>query len=168
MRDFFADRAQIVSYMLFLLEIYFIERFLENKKIRYIVGIFLISVLIANIHSATWLLMFILVLPFLGEYIFSLYAIDNVTKNRIKRDEKKLEKLKSKNADLEKIKKLEESIKLDKEYVKSYKPKKDGKIIIKKNDNSKFLILVLIVIFIRRIFNSNRKIAFYIFYKSFI
>lgn len=164
MRDFFTDRAQILSYMLFLLEIYFIERFLENKKIKYVIGIFLLSVIIANIHAAAWPLMFILVLPFLGEYIFSLYAIDNVTKNRIKRDEKKLEKLKSKKSDSEKIKKLEESIKLDKEYVKSYKPKVNGKIIIKKNDNAKFLILVLIIIFIRRILNSNRKITFYIFY----
>ncbi len=168
MREFFTDRAQILSYMLFLLELYFIEKFLENKKIRYIIGIFLISVIIANIHTAAWPLMFILVLPFLGEYVFSLYAIDNVTRNRIKKDEKKLEKLKSKNCDSEKIKKLEESIKLDKEYLNSYKPKENGKIIIKKNDNAKFLILVLIIIFIRRIHDSNRKIAFYLFYKSII
>ena len=154
--------------MLFLLEVYLIEKFLENRKVRYLVCIFMISVIVANIHAATWPLLFILILPFIGEYIFALFAIDNVVKHRINKDEKKLESLKIKNDKPNKIEKLENSIKLDKEFINSYKPKEDGKIIIKKNDNSKFLFLIIIVIFIRRIFYANRKFTFYIFYKNFI
>lgn len=164
LRDSFIDRAQIISYMLFMIEIHLIESFLKNKKIRNIIGIFLISVIIANSHLAVWPFMFLLVLPFLGEYAFSLFEIDNVVRNRIKIDEKILNKLKSKNSDTKKIEKIEKSINYDKEFLNSYKPKEEKKVTITKNNNAKFLFLVLIIILLRWIFNSYRKFTIYIFY----
>lgn len=37
MKDFIAARAQLVTFILFVLEILFIESFLEKKKIRYVI-----------------------------------------------------------------------------------------------------------------------------------
>lgn len=166
-RDFFTDRAQIISYMLFMIEINLIENFLRNKKIRNIVGIFLISVIIANSHVAVWPFMFVLVLPFLGEYLFSLFTLSNVVKRRIKSDESKLERLKTKKANSKKIEKMEKSINEDKEFLKNYKPKEGKKITITKNDNAKYLFLILIVIFIGGFLTPTGNLPFTYFIKAY-
>ena len=154
-RDAFTDRSQIISYMLLLVELYFLDIFLKNKSKLAAFVIFLISVIIANIHTGAWCMVLVLVLPYLGEYIFSLFAIDNVTRNTVKRNEKKLKKLKEKNADKSKIEQLENSIKFDKDFLKQYKPKDDTKITITKNDNCKYLIFIFILIIIGGIITPN-------------
>lgn len=68
---FITSRAQAVSYLLFALEIYFIEMFLRNGKKRNIVGLMIISLLICNIHVAVWPFYYILFLPYLAEGIIS-------------------------------------------------------------------------------------------------
>jgi len=62
-------RAQLVSYILFVLEIYFIERLLASSKKRYGIYLLIICLLLANIHSAVWPLYFVLYLPYLAENI---------------------------------------------------------------------------------------------------
>ena len=69
LKDFIAARAQLVTFILFIFIIYFIEKFLESKKIKYGIGIILISILIANLHVAVWPFLFILFLPYIGEYV---------------------------------------------------------------------------------------------------
>ena len=69
MRTFLAARAQLATYILFVLEIYFIERFLERKKLRYGIILFAIATLIANLHAAVWYMFFIITLPYFVEYI---------------------------------------------------------------------------------------------------
>lgn len=160
LRDSFTDRAQIISYPLLLLEIYLIDVFLKNRSKAALIGIFLISVVIANVHAGAWYMLLILVLPYLGEYIFSLFAIDNVTKNSVKRAEKKLEKLKTENKDKEKIEKLENSIKFDKDFLKNYKPRENTKVTITKNDNCKYLILVIILIILGGLFTPNGSFVY--------
>ena len=49
LRDFI---AQLLTYILFVFEIWFIEAFLDTKKVRYGIGLFIVSVIIANVHSA--------------------------------------------------------------------------------------------------------------------
>ena len=66
LREHFTDRAQVVSYLFLLLEVYLIEVFLKNRSKFAAFGIFLISVIIANIHAGAWYMLIILVLPFLG------------------------------------------------------------------------------------------------------
>ena len=139
LRDSFTDRAQIVSYMLLLLEVYLLDNFMHTKKKRNVFFIFLISVLICNMHVAIWPMMIVLVLPYLGEYVFSLYAIDNVVKRAVKRQEKK----------------LEESIKQDKNFLENYKPRENTKITITKNDNAQFLLLIIVVILFGGIFTPT-------------
>ena len=69
MRNYIAARAQLVTFILFLLTIYFIEKFLENGKLRYAIGLIIIPVLIANFHTATFYFYFVLYLPYIGEYM---------------------------------------------------------------------------------------------------
>ena len=68
-------RAQLVTYILFLLEVYFIERLLTSSKKRYGIFLFVICILIANLHAAVWPFYFILFLPYIAEEI--LYFIKN-------------------------------------------------------------------------------------------
>ena len=48
---FVTMRAQLITYLLFLIEIFFIEQFLSNGKKRYIAGLFILCILIANLHD---------------------------------------------------------------------------------------------------------------------
>ena len=62
-------RAQLLTYLLFILEIYFIERLLSSSKKRYGIYLLIICLLIANLHSAVWPFYFILMLPYLFEQL---------------------------------------------------------------------------------------------------
>ena len=65
---FITARAQLVSFILFALEIYFIEMFLKNGKKRNLLGLLLISLILCNVHVAVWPFYYILYLPYLAEY----------------------------------------------------------------------------------------------------
>ena len=65
---FVTARAQLITYLLFLIEIIFIENLLEHGKKRYMIGLVILSILIANLHAAVWPFYFILMLPYLFEY----------------------------------------------------------------------------------------------------
>ena len=68
---FITARAQTVTFILFVLEIYFIESFLKNGKQRNLIGLLLISLIICNIHVAVWAFYYILFLPYLAEYVIA-------------------------------------------------------------------------------------------------
>ncbi len=107
---FATARAQLVTFILFVLEIYFIESFLNSGKKRNLIGLILISLIICNIHVAVWPFYFIIYLPYLAEYIVAIIL---------------------------------KKIKLKKEYKFINFLKK--KIIIEKNDNVKYLFLIMIL-----------------------
>jgi len=71
-REFITARAQLVTYSLFVLEYYFIEKFLQTKKWRFAVGLPIIAVLIANIHIAVFPFFFALFLPYFAEYLIAI------------------------------------------------------------------------------------------------
>ena len=81
-------RAQLITYILFFLEIYFIERLLSSSKKRYIIYLFLICILIANLHSAVWPFYFILFLPYIAEKL--MFIIKSRHNNKSKVFENKL------------------------------------------------------------------------------
>ena len=101
LKDFIAARAQLVTFILFALTIIFIEDFLESKKKRYLIGLVLISIIIANLHVAVWPFFFVLFLPYVAEYIIAAIAEKNIIqkfivlnkKSIVKNLEKKLEKV---------------------------------------------------------------------------
>lgn len=71
LRSYIAARAQLLTFCCFVAEILFIEIFLESKKKRYLIGLVLDSLLIANVHAAVWPFFFVLFLPYVAEYIIA-------------------------------------------------------------------------------------------------
>ena len=152
LQDYIAARAQLATFILFIWEIFFIEKFIENRKIGYGIGLIIISLLIANLHVAVWPFFFVLFLPYIAEYFISL--ISNVVlykkitifilKCRIKiakkskQNPEKMEKLKLELDNLEsKVSRIK--IKREEENRNLYK------IILKKRDNVEFLIIIMII-----------------------
>lgn len=149
---FIAARAQLITFILFIWTIFGIEMFLETKKKRYALMLIIIPILIANIHSAVWPFYFVLYLPYIGEYLIAL-SMDCLTygvnvENRLNKKIEKLRKLGGEGSE-EKIKNLEEELKQYKEKVERIERRKEGKepykLIIEKNNNAKWLILVMII-----------------------
>lgn len=104
MGNYTAARAQSITFPLFVLTILLIEKLLETRKIRYMVGLVIIPILIANLHSAVFPFYFILFLPYLGEDIVKNF----ITTPRIRIIHKQILE-KQKQIYLDKIKKFEES-----------------------------------------------------------
>ncbi len=108
MTDFIAARAQLVTYILFVLEMLLLECFISSKKKRYIAGLAIIACLIANLHAAVFYVFFILLLPYIAEYIIIVIRDSCFTyKLQIKRLKTKIDKAVKKEEPQEKIEKLQ-------------------------------------------------------------
>ena len=88
---FATARAQLVSFIVFALTIYFIESFLKNGCKLYLFGLLLLSLILCNIHVAVWPFYYILYLPYFAEYIICFIA----QKIKLKRESKFINFLKS-------------------------------------------------------------------------
>ncbi len=148
LKDYIAARAQLVTFIIYVWVIYFIEKFLENpKKIQYAIGIILSSILIANLHVAVWPFLFIIFLPYIAEYIICLIS-DIIIYQKIpiwlnKRALKKYKNDKTKVAQInEKLNKIDESNEKRKEKRENETP---YKIKMKLNKNGKWLILIIAI-----------------------
>ncbi len=152
-RGYIAARAQLVTFILFIFTIYCIESFLEKKKKRYVLGLIVIPVLIANLHVAVFPFYFILYLPYIAEYaIFTLSEIVLYRKLKLKSLNLKLKKLEKKqDLNIDKIEKIKHNIseienKNDKIKIRrSTQLKNPYKIKLEKNENVKWLILIVII-----------------------
>ena len=147
LKDYIAARAQLLTFIIYVWVIYFIEKFIENpKKIQYAIGIILSSILIANLHVAVWPFIFVIALPYIAEYIICLIA-DIVIyrkgtilyKKYVVKKGKNDEKVKKAQENLEKIYEKNEKIKKVREEEEPYK------IRMKLNKNAKWLILVIAI-----------------------
>lgn len=152
LQNFIAARAQLVTYILFVLQILFIEQFLETKKKRYAVGLIIIPIIIANVHLAVWPFYFVLFLPYVAEYLIALIADANLYyKIKIKLNKNKVKRLTLKKASQEKIDKLTKRIdELQEMQEKSIARKQERRnnpyrIILKKNSAAKWLIVIMII-----------------------
>ena len=152
--DFLAARAQLVTYILFVLEILCIEGFLDTKKIRYAIGLPIIALLIANMHAAVFYFFFILMLPYVAEYLLikirDAHLIYKFRKLLIKC---KIAKLTKKNKNPEKVEELQNDLAVLEEDFANFKT-----ILQKREDNPyklklerrtavKWLILIAIICF---------------------
>lgn len=163
LRTFIAARAQLVTFILFVFTIYFIEKFLQTKKKRYAIGLIIIPTIIANIHLAVWPFFFILFLPYIAEYLlsivtnFSMWIKLNIKlkKHKIKTlnddleeqdiEQHEIEKIKAKQEKIKsKIEKLEVKCKEIQEKQENYR-KAPYRLVIEKNNNVKYLILIMII-----------------------
>lgn len=151
LKPYIAARAQLVTFILFIWELYCIERFIENKKIRYAITLVIISTLIANLHVATWPFFFILFLPYIAEYIISVVSDIVIYKKTKKLVIKHKMKVAQKNNNIERIKELQIKLnELEEKNEKIKQKRKDTnknsyKILLNKNNNVKFLIIVMVI-----------------------
>lgn len=152
LRSYIAARAQLVTFILFILTILFIEKFLETKKKRYAVGLIIIPIIIANIHLAVFPFYFVLYLPYIAEYILASFA-EIIIYRKIKSMflKIKIKQLSKKQGNEEKIVKLKKELtsleeKVDKVKIKRSKELQNPyKIKFNKNNNVKWLILIMII-----------------------
>lgn len=148
LKDFIAARAQLVTFILFALEVFCLEKFVEKPKKIYGAVLILISLLIANLHCAVWPFFFCLFMPYIVEYLFIAYYDSDIAIrifSLIKRLQIKMSKSNKKQQEIE-----EEKTKLKQTLVKinekRTKERQDSyKIIMQKNKNIKYLIIVLIL-----------------------
>ena len=108
-RGYIAARAQLVTFILFILTIFFIEKFLESKKKRYAIGLIIIPILIANLHLAVFPFYFVLYLPYIAQYIIACFAetiiYRKTTVRQLKNKIKKLSKMENQEEKLSEAKK---------------------------------------------------------------
>ena len=163
MKSYIAARAQLVTFILFIIFLYNIEQFLQNRKIINAVMLLLIQTIIANLHVAVWPFTFVLYLPYVAEYLIAclieivLYKKVPifVIKDKIRDIKRKIAKPNIDKAKLEilknKLQILENKLKDKKIKAERIKEKREQelknayKITITKNNNAKWLILVMIV-----------------------
>ena len=151
-RGYIAARAQLVTFILFILTIFFIEKFLETKKKRYALGLIIIPILIANLHVAVFPFYFVLYLPYIAEYIIAALA-ETIIYKRIKRKILKLriKILEKEKPESSKVTELKEKLKVIEEKVDKIKIKRTKelqnpyKIKLVRNKNVKWLILIMVI-----------------------
>lgn len=165
LRGFIAARAQIITFLCLVLEILFIERYIETGKKRYLVGLVLDPILLANCHAALFPMYFVVFMPYLAEYALALLKRTEVYTRRVNRLEKsiaKFEEYKSyedegtkefnkyaKRLEKKNAKLIITKEKLSKAELKAEKKKeingKESKVIIEKNNRVKWLALTCLI-----------------------
>ena len=148
MKPYIAMRAQLVTFILFVIEIYLIEKLLETNKKRYGFGLLLIALLIVELHCAVFPMFFVFAAPYVAEFLFitiqDLDLDERVFRGVIRvlkflvHSEKKKEKL---DTLIEKSKKNVEARKIKREK----RRKNPYKVIISKTNAHKTLIIFLIL-----------------------
>lgn len=161
-RGYITARAQIVTYFCCILTILFIERFLENPKRRYMVGLVIVPIILANCHAALFPMYFVLYLPYIAAYIMSFLTKEEILSKLLKFKNKRLTKLEKKGK-IEKVEKIKTKIKKLQEKLEATKVEnktKTRKVIIEKNGNVKYLILLCIACIITGFITPLRDIPF--------
>jgi len=148
LKPYICARAQLVTFILFILTIYFIEKFLETKKIRYAIGLIIIPILIANLHLATFYFYFILYLPYFAEYVIYILAYSNViiSSSVVDSIKKQIEKQGETEELKEKLQKAEQKYNKLRQ-AEDEKIENPYKVRIQYNNNIKWLIVIFIICF---------------------
>lgn len=161
MRDYVTARAQLVTFILFVLTVLFIEKYLEKPKKKYIFALIIIPILIANIHSAVFPFYFVLYLPYIGEYVIAVILDWHIPhriyqfyiKESITITNKKLKK--ASKEQIEKYKKYLQKLNTEKEksnqqfenfLIKQKERRKNPyKLKLERNDKTLGLIIIMVV-----------------------
>ncbi|MDR0978857.1 MAG: hypothetical protein LBL91_02820 [Lachnospiraceae bacterium] len=136
-------RAHLFTYILFMLTLFFIQKFLQTRKKVYAVLLLLIPVIIANTHVAVFPFYFLLYLPYIAENI--VYKDSNlevyIRKKKIDRINKMLAKKKITEDYANKEKTQLENYISNKAKLKE----EPYKIVIENNKNIKYLVIIMII-----------------------
>lgn len=141
LQPYLAARAQLVTFSLMVLTIYLIEKFLENAKKRYAVGLVALSLLIVNLHMAVWPFFFVLFIPYFFEYVVSLniFTFDLILKAKIL-----WQRYRAKDGYEKRIAELKEKIEQNQQK-RAEIQKNPYKIKVTRNDNIKKLFWVVVI-----------------------
>ena len=159
LETYITARAQLVTFILFILLVYNIERVLQERKLINGIALILIQLLIANLHVAVWPFTFVLYLPYVGEYLiceltdFILYH--KARMHKLKQEQKQIEKDIAKEGekedllyDREAVRKDIEELENRIERIKAAREnnlKNPYKLKMEKNKNARWLILIMII-----------------------
>lgn len=169
LKDYIAARAQLVTFWVFMVLIYLIEKFIENpKKIIYPLSIIALSILVANIHVAVWPFIFVLSLPYIAEYFICIWAdciiynkwgifVNKISKAINKKDKDKQQILDQR---LQKIYAHNEKVKQARENSEPYKIK------MKRNNNVKWLIVLMVICALTGFLTPLKSTPFTYLYKT--
>ena len=161
MKEYVAARAQLVTFVLFVATLLLIVKYLEKPKTRYAIGLIIIPIIIANLHSAVFPFYFVLYLPFIAEYaiasiidwhiphkVFQLWIKHRIktTNNKLKKaSQNKVEKYQTKLQLLNKTLEKSNSI-FENDLIKqNERRKKPYKIVLEKNKNVLKLFIIMII-----------------------
>lgn len=179
LKDFIAARAQLVSYIFFIWELYCIEKFVDTRKNKYAISLIAIAILIANIHVAVYPFIFVLFLPYIGEYFIDLF-MNIFLQNKIKIADLKLEIKRLKKIQNPKdAEKLKEKIKINEEKLLELQQKAEEakqkrlkldeesyKIKVRGESGTKLLILVMILCGLAGLITPLGDTPYTYFYKT--
>lgn len=164
LQGYIAARAQLFTFILFVLTVFFIERFLETRHRGYAIGLIIIPIIIANVHVAVFPFYFVLYLPYVVEYM--IYILSHtfiiITKSRIESIYKKIQKINDTN-EIEKLKNklyLLEAKNEERNKRRKKASKNAYKIIIKPSDNMKALIIIMIICLFAGFFTPIGKVPY--------
>lgn len=161
LRNYVAARAQLVTFILFVLTVFFIEKFLDKPKKRYAAVLIIIPILIANFHSAVFPFYFVLYMPYVGEYLIRVlmdwhlpHKIYQIYINKmIDRTNKKLKKVEKDKAPAYQAKlanynkKIEQSNSNFEKFITKQNSRRSNpdKVRIERNDNTLKLIIIMFI-----------------------
>ena len=169
MRDFIAARSQLVTFILFGLEILWIEDFLETRKKRYAIGLVLIALAIANLHCAVFPFYFILYMPYVAEFLLEVLADLDIdifvykailsVRYHLEKNEEKKELIAQKKNKLVKVRQ-NEIIKRKERRENPYK------IVTAKNYVVVLLIIIMVIAGLTGLLNPTGDTAYTYLYKT--
>lgn len=77
---FIVMRPHIFSYLVFIIEILLLEKYVKSGSWKYLIGLPILSLILVNLHLSMWYFLFVFLLPFIANAIY----IKNITIDRIK------------------------------------------------------------------------------------
>lgn len=163
MKGGFYARGQIISYSIFLLEFMILENFVDRPTFFKTLALIILSVIMANVHSTAWIMMLILVLPFIGEHFVYLYSLRGINERLLKKYQKMLKKAKENGASEEKINKIKEQIEHEEKIKIQYEideEQREKKIIIRKRNNIKYIWIAIIALIIGALITPIKSTPF--------
>lgn len=89
----FAGRAQLLSFLLFIIEYYCIEKLVETNKNKYFISLIILPLILVNCHASTYPLYFMFYLPYIAEFILARLNLKKDTFSKIIIEKRNITKL---------------------------------------------------------------------------
>lgn len=67
---FIVSRPQIITYLILLLELLFLENYVKTNNWKCLIGLVPLSIILINVHAAMWLFLFLFLLPYIVNGIY--------------------------------------------------------------------------------------------------